>query len=159
MKANHLFNKVFLFLFILGWAGCGGSSQKIEVSQHRLGEKVMAEKLSLTVNSVSRNVPAPPESSIPEGKEWIAVHITVVNEGKQALSFKLEELTLKDAQGKIYHGDPMGGPGNLLSTGRYLAMGDRVNGALLYEISQGAKGLVLQYEAKKLKKKFLIKLD
>lgn len=132
--------------------GCGS---KWSVSEHKVGEKITVEKLSLTVDQVSRNIPGETDTQT----ETLGVHLTVINEAKYPISFKIEELVLQDAQGKTYQGYPQGGPGSLLSTGRYLAMGDRVNGILIFNVPKGVKGLVLRYEFQKLKRVFLIPLD
>src|SRR5574341_668239 len=112
--------------------GCSGSSGK-NISEHKVGEKVMAEKISLIVDQVSRNLSEEADSKA----EALGVHLTVANEGKFPISFKLEELTLQDATGKTYEGYPQGGTGSLLSTGRYLAMGDRITGILIFQIPKG----------------------
>jgi hypothetical protein len=134
-------------------SGCGGS--KGSTSEHKVGEKVIVEKLSLTVDRVTRNLPQGTDTKT----EALGVHLTISNEGKFPLSFKLEDLTLHDAQKKIYDGYPDGGPGSLLGTGRYLAMGDKITGTLIFQIPKGASGLVLRYEPKKLKKVFMIHLS
>jgi hypothetical protein len=120
-----------------------------------VGEKVIVEKLSLTVDHVTRNL----AQGIDAKTEALGVHLTIINEGKFPLSFKLEELTLHDAQNKIYDGYPDGGPGSLLGTGRYLAMGDKITGTLIFQIPKGVSGLVLRYEPKKLKQVFLIHIS
>lgn len=144
-------------LVLLGLFGCGGQPKE-EVTQYRVGEKIMVEKLSLTVQSVVRNLVLPNEgfSETPladSSKENIGVQLLVMNEGKYSLSFKMNELMIKDSSGKFYSGTPQGGPGNLLSTGRFLAMGDKISGMLIYTVPKGAKGLTLVYKPVKLRNK------
>lgn len=142
---------------VLGFLGCAGQLKE-EVTQHRVGEKIMVEKLSLTVQSVVRNLTLPDEGPaqaplVDASRENIGVQILVMNEGKYSLSFKMEELVMKDSSGKSYSGYPQGGPGSLLSTGKFLAMGDKISGMLIYSIPKGAKGLKLVYKPVKLKNK------
>ncbi len=158
MKINHFFLNTFLLICTLYVMGCGGSPKE-KISQHRVGEKILMDDIAFTVTAVSRHPQPSSEFSGPGGQEQLVIDIAVINEGKHPAVFKLEEISLKDANGKVYQGTPAGGPGSLLSTGRFLAMGDKIIGSLLYQISPGTKGLVLKYECKKLKKTCFIKLD
>jgi hypothetical protein len=148
MKLNHL----YAWLGIIGFSQILGCGSKIDVSHHKVGEKISVEKLSLTVDRISRNISGENNAQT----ETLGVHLTVVNKAKYPVSFKIEEFTLRDAQGKTYEGYPQGGPGSLLSTGRYLAMDDRINGILLFNVPKDAAGLVLCYAPEKIKKVFFI---
>ncbi len=158
MKMKGRFINVFLLMFVFYFVGCGGSPKE-EISQHRVGEKILMDQIAFTVTAVSRHPQPSSEFSGPDSQEQLVVDIMVMNEGKHPTVFKLEEISLKDTNGKIYQGTPAGGPGNLLSTGRFLAMGDKIVGSLLYQINPSTKGLVLKYECKKLKKTCLIPLS
>lgn len=151
MKKNKLIPAVFFLVVNLFIFGCGGPAHK-ETVQHKVGEAFMSDKLSLSIDSVMRNLPISADE-MAVGKEDLGVHITIINKAKYSLSFKMENLVLKDAKGKNYAGYPQGGPGNMLSTGRHLAMGDRITGTLVYRIPLGSSGLRLVYESDKEKDK------
>jgi hypothetical protein len=157
MKRNSLLQMIFFLAGSLFILGCGGSGQKTTV-EHKVGEAFLSDKLSLSIDSVTRNLPKSPEDTNSQ-EEDIGIHITVINKAKYSLSFKMENLVLRDAKNKKYSGYPQGGPGSMLSTSRHLAMGDRITGTLIYTIPSGSTGLRLVYESDKEKDKIhVIKL-
>ena len=151
MKRNSMLLANFVLGTSLSILGCGGSSQKTTV-EHKVGEAFLSDKLSLSIDSINRNLPKSPEDTVP-GKEDIGAHITVINKAKYSLSFKMENLVLCDGKGIKYAGFPQGGRGSLLSTGRYLAMGDKITGTLIYTVPSGSSALRLVYESDKEKDK------
>jgi len=151
MKRNSLLQMTFFLAGSLFILGCGGSGQKTTV-EHKVGEAFLSDKLSLSIDSVTRNLPRSPDNTA-AGKEDIGVHITVINKAKYSLSFKMENLVLRDAKNKKYSGYPQGGPGSMLSTGRHLAMGDKITGTLIFSIPSGSSGLRMVYESDKEKDK------
>ena len=129
--------------------GCTAPSHPEELVDARVGEKMYVEKLSVTVTNITRPIPNPADTVIDQ--DIILVALLVLNEGKHAFSFKMEELYLKNEKGDEVQGYPQGGPGSLLSTGRYLAMGDRITGTLSFSIPKGAGGYTLYYKPAKLR--------
>lgn len=151
MNTRRIISMICVSCMSICFSGCG-SAPKEEVTHHRVGEKIQIEKLSLTINGIQRNIPIGTDEIAQAGRERIGVNILVVNEGKQALSFKIEELKVNDSKGRSYQGRPQT-IGSLLATGKYLAMGDRIPGVMIYDIPKGSTGLVLSYKPAKLKNK------
>lgn len=129
--------------------GCAKPSEpQVQVLNYKIGDVIIFDKQSLTVNTVqiAQVAEHSPKQEIvdPNTNTWL-VHITVSNKSKKAFAFWLNNLVIQDSTGKIYEGHPSG-IGSQLATTRYLPMGDIIKGTVVYTVKKGAQGLKIVYQ-------------
>ena len=129
--------------------GCTKKSEpQVQVLTYKIGDVIIFDKQSLTVNTVqiAQIAEHSPQQEVvdPNTNTWL-VHITVSNKSKKAFAFLLNNLVIQDNTGKIYEGHPSGISSQLATT-RYLPMGDVIKGTVVYNIKKDAQGLKLIYQ-------------
>lgn len=110
-------------------------------SEFKVADKIEFDKRILTVNSVQRNYSSGNEYvTPPEGKEWIVVSVTIENKSNSEISFNEYDFQIENSQGVRTSTTYTGELKDQLNSGN-LAVGGKVTGNLVFEVTKGATGL------------------
>ncbi len=117
-----------------------------EQTVFKVGDVISFDGKKVTVVSVERNWNTGNEYIKPQsGNEFVEVQLTIENDSNNQISYNTFDWKIQDSQGVIkdissntYIADGNLGSGNLAANGK-------VSGVLIFEVTNGDKGLVLQY--------------
>ncbi len=117
-----------------------------EQTVFKVGDVISFDSKKLTVTSAERNWNSGNEYIKPQsGNEFVKVQVAIENNSNNQISYNTFDWKMQDSQGVIkdisantYMADGNLGSGNLAANGK-------VSGSLIFEVTNGDKGLVLQY--------------
>jgi len=114
-------------------------------SKGKVGETLSQNGYLVTVNKVERANSFSTVTKAKEGKELVAVDVTIQSDADKGVSSNLLYCTLKDSDGfkynvQIFSKDPT------LAGQNDIPKGDKVRGWATFEVPIGAKGLVFEYK-------------
>lgn len=125
------------------------SNQSSEVKEQtifKVGDVISFDDKKLTIISAERNWNTGNAYITPQsGNEFVKIQLKIENDSNNQISYNTFDWKMQDSQGVIkdisantYMADGNLGSGNLAANGK-------VSGVLIFEVTNGDKGLVLQY--------------
>ena len=122
------------------------TTPKPDKSEYNVGDVIKLGARSITVGAVTRNYDSPNEYiNPPEGKEWVIVPVTIVNDSDQAVSFSSTDFKIQDSKGTRTYSTFLIDLQNELQFGEIAPKG-RVEGNLPFEVPAGDAPLKLVFK-------------
>lgn len=110
----------------------------------QVGARQEAGGIALTVEKVSKIDQAGQFARAKPGNTYLVADVVLENPGRDEAPYNPLYFKVKDGTGQEYTASLIG-PDNSLKSGN-LAKGDKVRGAVSFEVPTAAKGFVLSYE-------------
>ncbi len=122
------------------------TTPKPEKKEYNVGDVIKLGARSITVGAMTRNYDPPNEYvNPPEGKEWIVVPVTIVNDGDQAVSFASTDFKIQDSKGSRTYSTYVMDLQNMIQFGELAPQG-KVEGNLAFVIPAGDAPLKLVFK-------------
>jgi hypothetical protein len=109
----------------------------------KVGERVESAGIALTVNGVRRADAINQFVKAKPGRTYLIVDVVLETTGREKAPYNPFYFKLKDSEGFEYTAGI--GPDNSLKSGE-LAQGEKVRGAVAFDVPREAKALVLSYQ-------------
>lgn len=143
-------------LLLASFIGCNGRPNKSDRSSRssskedakrgpaKVGDRAEAGGVALTVVSVQRLSSLGQFQKAKAGREFLVAEVVIETTRDKEAPYNPLYFKVKDGEG-VEKNSTLNSLDNALKSGS-LANGDKVRGTVVFDVSQGAKGLVLAYE-------------
>ncbi|MDR3151914.1 MAG: DUF4352 domain-containing protein [Bifidobacteriaceae bacterium] len=123
------------------------SDTQNEEKSFKVGDIISHDNKEIIVKSVQRNFDSGSQFIKPDSnKEFIKVVVYIENKSDNKITYNTFDWSLQDSEGDIKNVDAMTyGVDNGLGSGE-LAKGGKKTGAMIFQVAQNDKNLILQYK-------------